>query len=722
MPAVAELLGRLATELGLPRTGVESVVGLLSGGATVPFIARYRKEATGGLDEVQIRAIQDRHASLRELEARRGAILESIERQGKLDAALRARLLACRTRTELEDTYLPYRPRRRTRASVARERGLEPLAERILAQPSAGDPWTEAARFIEPARGVPDPEAALAGARDIAAERLSEAAAARALVRTALSSQGLLVARGRRGRPEGRTKFEHYYDYREPVSRVPSHRCLAVRRGEREGVLTVRIELERVELLPGLERLAGLRPGSPFAGQLRLALQDGLDRLLVPGVETEVRAGLEERAEAGAIEVFAENLRALLLAAPFGGRAVLGIDPGLRTGCKCAAVDRTGKYLESATIFPHTGRVEEAAATLGRLIARHAPEAVAVGSGTAGRETEAFVRQRLAGGRPLPVVLISEAGASVYSASDVAREEFPELDVSVRGAISIARRLQDPLAELVKIDPRSIGVGQYQHDVEPRLLRRKLDEVVEDCVNRVGVDLNLASASLLAHVAGLGPARARAIVAHREARGAFANRAALREVAGIGPRAFEQAAGFLRIPGGAHPLDASAVHPERYDLVERMARDLGVALPALVGAADLAGSLELERYADGDVGVPTLRDIQAELLRPGRDPRAAFEPPAFRDDVRELSDLQPGMWLEGVVTNVTHFGAFVDLGIKQDGLVHVSQLADRFVKDPAEVAQVGARMRVRVLEVDAERRRIALSCRAGPQPAKKPEV
>ncbi|HOX47198.1 MAG TPA: Tex family protein [Myxococcota bacterium] len=720
-PQAFDPVPRVAEELGLPARGVAAVVGLLQTGATVPFIARYRKEATGSLDEVQIRAIEERRAYLVELEERRAAVLESIAQQGKLGPELRARLLACQTKAELEDLYLPFRPKRRTRASMARERGLEPLAARILAQPREGQPLAEAAAFVDAARGVPDADAALAGARDIVAEQAAEDAGLRAQARRAFATQGVLAARVLAARRGERTKFEQYYDYREPVARIPSHRYLAVRRGEREEVLSASIEVDGEALCAELERRLGLQPASPWAGELRAAVADGARRLLFTSLEVELRAELKQRSDCEAIEVFAANLKNLLLAAPLGGQPVVGIDPGLRTGCKCAAVDGTGKFLESVTLYPHTGRAEEAAAALTAFVRRHAPAIVAVGNGTAGRETQAFAQQALAGGPP--IVLVSEAGASVYSASDVAREEFPELDVTVRGAISIARRLQDPLAELVKIEPKAIGVGQYQHDVDQRLLQLKLDQVVEDCVNQVGVELNTASASLLAYVAGVGPAAARRIVAHREAHGAFPTRAALQEVAGVGPRTFEQAAGFLRVRASPQPLDASAVHPERYALVARMADDLGVELGALVGNAALAARIEPARYAGGDVGEPTLRDILAELVKPGRDPRASFSPPAFREDVRALEDLRAGMWLEGVVTNVTHFGAFVDVGVKQDGLVHVSQLADRFVREPSEVVKAGDRVRVRVLEVDLERKRISLSCRSetAPKPAVRPD-
>ena len=705
----------LAEELELPAEAVAATCRLLDDGGTVPFIARYRKEATGGLDEVQIRTIEERRTYLLELEERRQSILAAIEEQGKLTDELRAAILACSTKAALEDLYLPYKPKRRTRATIARERGLEPLAQRILAQPADGDPLAEAAQLVDAERGVPDPEAALAGARDIAAEAVAEDAGVRGMVRRVLAAEGALVAQVHPDQRGQRTKFEQYYDFREPVSQIPSHRYLALRRGEREKVLRVSLEVESERLVGEIAQRMGLAPGSPFAGQLRLAVEDAYNRLLAPSVENDIRAEVKQQADRAAVEVFANNLRNLLLAAPLGERRVIGIDPGLRTGCKCVAVDETGRFLDTVTIYLSQGeaRAQKAAELLADFIAKHRPDAIAVGNGTGGRETEAFVR-RLFDERAIADVIlvqVNESGASVYSASEIARKEFPDLDVTVRGAISIARRLKDPLAELVKIEPKAIGVGQYQHDVHQPLLQRKLDEVVESCVNQVGVELNTASAPLLARVAGVGPALARGIVKHREARGRFSTRAELLEVPKLGPRTFEQAAGFLRVRGGEHPLDASAVHPERYELVARMARDLSVELPELIGDPEAIARIDISRYINDEVGEPTLRDILEELRKPGRDPRSSFEPPRFREDVVSLEDLQPDMALEGVVTNVTAFGAFVDVGVHQDGLVHISQLADRFVKDPHEVVQVGDKLKVRVLSVDVERRRIALTAR-----------
>ncbi len=706
----------LARELALPAQGVRAVVRLLEEGSTVPFIARYRKEATGSLDEVQIRTIEERRAYLLELEERRAAILESIASQGKLTDELKARILACDTKAALEDLYLPYKPKRRTRGIIAKERGLEPLAQRILAQPEQGDPRAEAAAFVAPDKDVPDVKSALAGARDIVAELLSEHADARARVREAFAEQGALVSEKAAGLGDAPTKFEQYYDYREALKTIPSHRFLAIRRGERENVLRARIEVESEPLLAALAGIMGRKPRSPFADELTQAIEDGYKRLLAPSVENDLRIELKLRSDRAAVDVFADNLRNLLMAAPLGEQGVLGLDPGLRTGCKVVAVDATGKFLAETVFHLAKGAAAEEAARRELLayIQQFRPRAVAIGNGTGGREAERFVRANLkqAAIADLIVVQVNEAGASVYSASEVAREEHPELDVTVRGALSIARRLQDPLAELVKIDPKAIGVGQYQHDVHQPLLAKKLDEVVESCVNGVGVELNTASAPLLSRVSGIGPSLAKKIVKFREERGRFQSRVELLEVPGLGPRAFEQAAGFLRVAGGAHPLDGSAVHPERYTLVERIAKDLGLPLSQLVGDASAAGRIDLQKYVGEGVGEPTLRDILGELKKPGRDPRADFEPPKFREDVEKLEDLQVGMLLEGVVTNVTAFGAFVDVGVHQDGLVHVSQLADRFVRDPSEVVKVGDKIKVRVLEVDLARRRIALSARA----------
>jgi uncharacterized protein len=729
--ALAELpplnpVSALAEELSLPPSGVSAVCKLLAEGATVPFIARYRKEATGGLDEVQIRAIEERRAYLVELDDRRRSVLTEIANQGKLTPELAKKIIVAKTKSEVEDLYLPYKPKRRTRAMIAKERGLEPLAERIWSQAADGRPEDEAAAFIDASKEVPDLAAALAGARDICAERVAEDADARKLVRTAFTEEGVIRVQ-KNSEHEGKaTKFDTYATFEEPLRSVPSHRFLAIRRGEAEGVLRAALEVDAAQLTPKLERVAKLDAASPWAGELRKAVEDATKRLLVPSVQSDVRIDMKLAADRAAVDVFAQNLRELLLAAPFGTKRVLGIDPGQRTGCKCAVVDETGKLLEHRTIYlvGSADALEKARRDLSDLFEKHSPSAIAVGNGTHGRETEAFVREVLAkrGRHDVLCVPVSESGASVYSASDVAREEFPDLDLTIRGAVSIARRLQDPLAELVKVDPKSIGVGQYQHDVYQGLLAKKLDEVVESAVNAVGVELNTASASLLARVAGIGASLAKKIVAHRDLKGAFRGRNDLLEVSGLGARTFEQAAGFLRVRGGSHALDASAVHPERYALVERIAEDLGVPLDSLIGRAEAVAKIDATRYEGEGVGSFTLGDIVNELKKPGRDPRANFEPPKFRDDVRNMEDLKPGMELEGVVTNVTAFGAFVDIGVHQDGLVHVSQLADRFIKDPSEVAKAGERIKVRVVEVDLVRKRIALTAKKGAVvPAQKPQ-
>ncbi|HZO12101.1 MAG TPA: Tex family protein [Polyangiaceae bacterium] len=700
-----EIVERVSRDVGVAGRAVEAVVRLLGEGSTVPFVARYRKEATGGLDEVQIRAIVERHGYLVELEARRESVIEEIARQGKLDAELEKRLRQATSKAELEDLYAPYRPKRRTRAALAKERGLEALALKILAQAPTGDPRAEARAFVDPEKGVPDVEAALAGARDICAEQIADDAAMRARVREALVARGVIASKKVKDKRGERTKFDDYDDYSESVRRLASHRYLAICRGENEGVLRVAVRVEdEARLLASIK----VSPRSPWREALQQAAEDALTRLLMPRAVAELRSTLKENADRDAVDIFAKNLRQLLLSPPYGEKAVLGIDPGQRTGCKCAVVDATGKLLAHDTIYLVQGdkKLADARATLVALVQKYDVTAVAVGNGTHGRETEAFARQTVS----VLVVSVNEAGASVYSASDMARAELPDIDVSVRGAVSIARRLQDPLAELVKIDPKSIGVGQYQHDVHQPLLAAKLDETVEDCVHSVGVELNTTSAPLLARV--VGPKLAQQVVTHRDRHGAFRRRDDLLEVRGFGPKTFEQAAGFLRIRAGRHPLDASAVHPERYALVERMARDLGLEdLKSLIGNSEALTKLDRRRYLTDDVGSFTFDDIVAELVKPGRDPRSSFEPPRFRDDVRTLEDLKADMELEGVVTNVTDFGAFVDVGVKQDGLVHISQLADRFVKHPSEVVGVGDKIKVRVLSVDRERGRISLSAR-----------
>jgi len=684
---------RIAAELNLRPQQVERTLELHAEGSTVPFIARYRKEATGNLDEVQIQAIFDRAAELKELDDRRAAILKSIDEQGKLTPELSASLARASTRTELEDLYLPYRPKRRTRATMAKEKGLEPLADFV---------WGTGPRVAWTS------EDDLAGARDICAERVAEDAALRKYARAMAWKEGVITTAVLSEKKGTKSKFELYYDHKEPLAHAPSHRLLAIFRGETEEFLNVRLRFPDEQIVAGLK--ARIRQPTPMPQERDKAIEDGWKRLLSLSLEGELRAELKQRADAEAIEVFGQNLRNLLLAPPAGNKRVLALDPGLRTGIKAAMLDETGKLLETATLYSEKSANERAAAEkmLRRLIDTHKPDLIAVGNGTGSREAESFVR----GVSPAaPIVSVSEQGASIYSASEVAREEFPDLDLSLRSAASIGRRLQDPLGELVKIDPKSIGVGQYQHDVNQPLLRKKLGETVDWCVNLVGVDANMASPQLLEHVSGIGPVLARRIVEHRNGAGAFRSRAALLDVRGLGARAFEQCAGFMRIRG-AHPLDDSAVHPERYALVEQMARDHGLELKALVGNAQAADRIDWKRYVAGDVGEPTLRDIVAELKKPGRDPRGSFEPPKFREDVQKLEDLRAGMQLEGVVTNVTAFGAFVDIGVHQDGLVHVSQLADKFVRDPHAVVRVGDRVNVRVVSVDLDRRRIALTMKS----------
>lgn len=715
------LASLVARELSLPEPGVTRTLDLLDGGATVPFIARYRKEATGGLDDAAIQRISDHAEVVGTREKRRGTILESIREQGALTPELEKKVRNAGTLAELEDLYLPWKPKRRTRAQAAREKGLQPLADQLLAQGPRAPSLEELAKpFIDPTKDLPGPDEVLAGARDIVAEVIAERSEIRAAVRRLFSDKGDLtveVARGKSKAPE-LAKYQEHVGRAERAALAPSHRVLAAERGESEGLLRVSVEVPRDEVLALLDRQVR-RPGAApvIAQQVGLAMADATDRLVLPSLESEYRRELKSRADAEAIRVFAQNLEALLLASPMGPRPVVAIDPGLRTGCKVVALDGRGEVLEHATIYPHTGREAEAGQQLAKVIRAHSPVAIAIGNGTAGRETEAFVRKLQTGGaipRELKVVSVSEAGASVYSASELARTELPELDVTIRGAVSIGRRLQDPLAELVKIDPKSIGVGQYQHDVDPTALSAALDRVVEIAVNRVGVDLNTASPTLLRYVAGLGPALAQAIVAYRASEGPFRTRSALKKVPRLGARAFEQCAGFLRIRGGDEPLDASAVHPERYPLVAQMAKDLGVNRGELVGNAALADRVPFTRYvnpAEG-VGEPTLKDIVAELKKPGRDPRAEFTEVGFDPNVTELSHVREGMVLNGVVTNVAAFGAFVDLGVHQDGLVHVSELANRFVKDPAEVVKVGDRVRVKVLTVDQARKRIGLSIKA----------
>ena len=717
-------VAKIAAELGLPAEQVQAAAGLIAEGGTIPFITRYRKEATGSLDEVQITTIRDRLEQLAELDKRREAILKSLQERELLTEELHQKILAAETLSVLEDIYLPFRPKRRTRATVARERGLEPLAQILFAQEER-DPLFEAVPFIDPEKSVSSAEDALAGARDIIAEWVSEDQAARAALRELFSSRGVFRSKVITGKEAGGSKYRDYFSWEEPVPQAPSHRILAMRRGEKEGFLNLSTLPPEAEALAILERLF-VKGENPCSVQVALAVQDSYSRLLSPSMETDTRLATKRRADEEAIRVFADNLRQLLMASPLGQKRVLAIDPGLRTGCKVVCLDRQGKLLHNETIFPllsEKGK-EESVRRILELLAEYQVEAIAVGNGTGGRETEAFIR-----GLPppagVPVVLVNESGASVYSASQAAREEFPDHDVTVRGAVSIGRRLMDPLAELVKIDPKSIGVGQYQHDVDQPALKRSLDDVVMSCVNAVGVEVNTASAQLLTYVSGLGPQLAANLIAFRNETGPFSSREELRKVPRLGPKAFEQAAGFLRIRGGKNPLDASAVHPESYPVVQAMAQDLGCTVEDLMGEATLRGKIDLLQYVTQKTGLPTLNDILKELAKPGRDPRKEFEEFRFAEGVEKIEDLQPGMKLDGIITNVTAFGAFVDIGVHQDGLVHISQLSDRFVKDPNQVVKVQQKVKVTVLSVDLERRRISLSMKREPgktEKAPKPEV
>jgi len=715
------IIQTLARELTVQDRQIEAAVALLDGGATVPFIARYRKEATGGLDDTQLRLLEERLGYLRELEERRGVILTSIREQGQLSADLETAILAADTKTRLEDLYLPYKPKRRTRAQIAREAGLAPLAHGLLDDP-AQTPEALAAGFVDPDRGVPDVKAALDGARQILMEEFAEDAELLAGLREYLWDNAVLCSRMVEDKAEEGTKFRDYFDYREAFQKIPSHRALALFRGRNEGVLQLTLEIGDPAVPgpdPGERRVAarfGIRDqGRPADAWLRETARWAWKVKLLPHLDTELKQRLREAAEEEAIRVFASNLRDLLLAAPAGTRPTLGLDPGLRTGVKVAVVDATGKLVETATIYPHVPRNQwdESLHVLAELCRRHKVELLSIGNGTASRETDRLAAELMQRHPELRLqkLVVSEAGASVYSASELAAREFPNVDVSLRGAVSIARRLQDPLAELVKIEPKAIGVGQYQHDVGQTRLARTLDAVVEDCVNAVGVDVNTASAPLLARVAGLNATLARNIVEFRDANGPFRRRGQLLKVARLGDKTFEQAAGFLRILNGDNPLDRSAVHPEAYPVVERILAASGRGLHEVLGNAAFLKALEPARFTDERFGLPTVRDILAELEKPGRDPRPEFKTAAFRDGVEKLTDLQPGMVLEGMVTNVANFGAFVDIGVHQDGLVHVSALADRFVKDPREVVKAGQVVKVKVLEVDLKRQRIALTMR-----------
>jgi uncharacterized protein len=716
---------RIAEELGVKPQQVAAAVELLDEGATVPFIARYRKEATGGLDDTQLRTLEERLVYLRELEERRAAILASIEEQGKLTPQLRGQVENADTKQRLEDLYLPYKPKRRTKAQIAREAGLGPLAEALLADPGL-TPEAEAARYVAPDKGVADVKAALEGARQILMEQFAEDAQLLGLLRQHLQDNGIITATVVEGKEDEGAKFRDYFAYREPLREVPSHRALALFRGRNEGILRLALKLpEDLEenRAPGAnacERLIAARFQVRDAGRagdkwLAETVRWSWMVKLSLSLELELLGALRERAEEEAIRVFARNLHDLLLAAPAGPRAVIGLDPGLRTGVKVAVVDRTGKLLDTATIYPHAPRNDWDGAihALAALARKHGAELVSIGNGTASRETDKLAADVIKRHPELKLtkIVVSEAGASVYSASELAAREFPELDVSLRGAVSIARRLQDPLAELVKIEPKSIGVGQYQHDVNQTKLARALDAVVEDCVNSVGVDVNTASAPLLARISGLNAGLAAGIVAYRDANGAFRSRAELKKVPRLGDKTFEQAAGFLRIMNGDNPLDASAVHPEAYPVVERILADIKKDVREVIGDSRTIKGLDPAKYTDDKFGLPTVQDILKELEKPGRDPRPEFKTAAFKEGVEDLKDLKPGMVLEGVVTNVTNFGAFVDIGVHQDGLVHISALSNKFVKDPREVVKAGDVVKVKVLEVDDKRRRIALTMR-----------
>lgn len=706
---------KIAAELSLSEKQVSTTVALLNEGATVPFISRYRKEMTGSLDEVQIAAIRDRAEQLRELDKRREAILKSLTELGKLSPELEKSLHEAETLSVLEDLYLPYRPKRKTRASAAREKGLQPLADRILEQ-GAFDILAEASKFVDDQKGVNSDAEALAGARDIIAEQISENADARAKIRELFIEKGEFSSKVIEGKEEEGAKYKDYFEWTEPVKTAPSHRILAMRRGEKELVLSLDVYPPEDDSIAILDRFF-VKGNTAASDQVRLAVADSFKRLLKPSMETEIRLLTKKKADEEAIRVFAENARQLLLAAPMGQKRIMAIDPGFRTGCKVVCLDEQGQLLENTTIYPHTGAggAAEAQKTVIHLAGRYSIEAIAIGNGTAGRETEAFIR---ALNLPaLQIVMVNESGASIYSASEVAREEFPDKDVTVRGAVSIGRRLMDPLAELVKIDPKSIGVGQYQHDVDQNKLQTSLDDTVISCVNAVGVELNTASKQILAYVSGLGPQLAKSIVEFRNKNGAFKRRDELKQVPRLGEKAFEQSAGFLRIRNAENPLDASAVHPERYTLVKQIAKDLDCTVEDLMKDDTLRKKIRLEKYVSEKVGLPTLNDILQELAKPGRDPREKFETFSFTDGVNEIGDLRTGMKLPGIVTNITNFGAFVDIGVHQDGLVHLSQLSNRFVKDPNEVVKVHQKVEVTVTEVDVARRRISLSMKKEEHPA-----
>jgi len=715
-------ISTIAKELSITEKQVIACAALLDEGATVPFISRYRKEVTGSLDEVAVTAVRDRLEQLRELDKRREAILKSLEETGKLTDELKAKVLAAVTLTVLEDIYLPYRPKRRTRAMIAREKGLEPLALRLFSQEDGVDPLKEAALFIDREKRIETADDALDGARDIIAEWVNEDQNARQKMRALYATKGLFKTRVLTGKEEEGIKYRDYFDWQEPIAAAPSHRILAMRRGEKEGFLVLRATPPEEEAIALLESLF-VKGEGPASQQVKTAVHDSYKRLLSLSMETEIRVATKERADAEAIRVFAENLRQVLLSPPLGQKNILAIDPGFRTGCKVVCIDRQGKLLYTDVIYPHFSEKNsgEAGEKVIDLCKRYGVEAIAIGNGTAGRETEAFVRQL---GLPasVQIVMVNESGASIYSASEVAREEFPDQDLTVRGSVSIGRRLMDPLAELVKIDPKSIGVGQYQHDVDQAALKRSLDDVVVMCVNGVGVEVNTASKQLLTYVSGLGPQLAGNVVEYRDTNGPFRARTDLKKIPKLGPKTFELAAGFLRIRDGSNPLDASAVHPETYPIVDAMARDLNCSIQDLMRSEELRKKIDLNNYATDTVGLPTLKDIMAELAKPGRDPRERFEAFSFTEGVEKIEDVVPGMKLPGVVTNITAFGAFIDIGVHQDGLAHLSQLSDRFIKDPNEAVKVNQKVMATVLDVDVKRKRISLSLKKNPDRPKQEQA
>ena len=703
-----QLFAELAQQLGISEHQIAATVALLDDGATIPFIARYRKEATGTLDEVQIAHIRDGITRLRERETRREYILKTIEEQGKLSDDLKKRINEAQNITELEDLYLPYKPKRRTRATIAREKGLEPLATWLMAQ-NNGSPTDEANKYIDTEKNVLNTDEALSGARDIIAEWINETAQARDRVRRLFERLGKISSKVASGKEEEAQKYKDYFDWSEPISRIPSHRLLAILRAANEGLLRYGIEPDEELALDTLNRLF-VRYSNPCAEQIKLAAKDAYKRLMQPSLETEIRNTAKDKADTEAIQVFADNLMQLLLASPLGEKRVLAIDPGFRTGCKTVCLNEHGKLLYHTAIYPHDNsptRRFEATSVVENLCEEYKIEAIAIGNGTAGRETFQFIqRMQLPN---ITVVLVNESGASVYSASEVAREEFADYDLTVRGAVSIGRRLIDPLAELVKIDAKAIGVGQYQHDVDQTQLKKQLDDVVVSCVNKVGVDVNTASKELLTYVSGIGPKLAQNMINYRNENGGFKSRAELKKVAGLGPKAFEQSAGFLRIRDAKHPLDTSAVHPETYPIVEQMAKDNNCTIADLIAQKELRSQINLQKYLTDKVGLPTLTDIMAELAKPGRDPRQDFETTTYDERVTSIDDLHEGMILAGVITNVTNFGAFVDIGLHESGLIHISELSDRRITDPKQVVKLQQKVTVRVLSVDKQRKRIQLS-------------